>query len=33
MDMPDMVAIRADLTGYELYPMFIIDLTKIQPKG
>ncbi|MBE6935958.1 MAG: ABC transporter substrate-binding protein [Ruminococcaceae bacterium] len=33
MDMPDMVAVRRDLTGYTLYPMFIIDLAKLQPKG
>jgi peptide/nickel transport system substrate-binding protein len=31
LDMPDMVALRKDLTGYEFYPIFVIDLAKIKP--
>ena len=32
MDMADMVAIRSDLQGYTFYPIFVIDLAKIQAK-
>ena len=33
MDMPDMVAIRSDLEGYEFYPIFVVDLSKIHVKA
>lgn len=32
MDMADMVAIRSDLEGYEFYPIFVVDLSKIHLK-
>ena len=33
MDMADMVAIRSDLEGYEFYPIFVVDLSKIHVKA
>lgn len=33
MDMADMVALRSDLEGYEFYPIFVVDLSKIHLKA